>query len=127
MPAFVDYEILFTPREIAKGIPVLQEYLEKRAIQEQKDAEEAQVNSVKFEDFNFDELGVENALLLERAMSESEKYFNIKRNLTERITAKEQELYNFQKKFDEVIVKKKIVEKREKQKENGDKAVAESV
>lgn len=102
MPAFVDYEILFTPREIAKGIPVLQEYLEKRAIQEQKDAEEAQVNSVKFEDFNFDELGVENALLLERAMSESEKYFNIKRNLTERITAKEQELYNFQKKFDEV-------------------------
>lgn len=34
---------------------------------------------------------------------------------------------SFKKKFDEVVVKKRIVEKHEKQKENGDKPVAESV
>lgn len=102
MPTFVDYEVLFTQKEISKGIPVLQEYLEKRAIEEQKQLEEQQVNTLKFEDFDFNALGVENALLLDRAMLESEKYFNVKRNLTERVTAKEQELYNFQKKFDEV-------------------------
>ena len=35
-------------------------------------------------------------------MLEGEKYFNFKRGLTERITSKEQEKFNFQKKFDEV-------------------------
>ena len=31
MPQVIEYEILFTAREIKEGIPVLQEYLEKRA------------------------------------------------------------------------------------------------
>jgi len=102
MPAFVDYEVLFTPREIKEAIPVLQEYLEKRALQEQKEAEEMEMNKNHFEDFNFEPVGVESALLLDRAMLEGEKYFNFKRGLTERINSKEQEMFNFQKKFDEV-------------------------
>ncbi len=102
MPQYIDYEVLFTKKEIKDGIPALQEYLEKRALQEQKEKEEASLNKNPLEKFNFDDLGVENALLLERAMSESEKYFNLKRNLTEQITSKEAEMYNFQKNFDEV-------------------------
>lgn len=102
MPSFVDYEVLFTPKEIREAIPVLQEYLEKRAILDQKEAEEAELNANHFENFDFDPVGVESALLLERAMFEGEKYFNFKRGLTERIVSKEQEKFNFQKKFDEV-------------------------
>ena len=102
MPSFVDYEVLFTPREIREAIPVLQEYLEKRALQEQKEAEEAEMNANHFENFNFEPVGVESALLLDRAMSEGERYFNFKRGLTERINSKETEMFNYQKKFDEV-------------------------
>lgn len=102
MPSFVDYEVLFDAKEIKEAIPVLQEYLEKRALQEQKEAEEAEMNANHFEDFNFEPVGVESALLLDRAMSEGERYFNFKRGMTERINSKETEMFNFQKKFDEV-------------------------
>ena len=102
MPSFVDYEVLFTPKEIREAIPVLQEYLEKRALQEQKEAEEAEINANHFENFDFQPVGVESALLLDRAMLEGERYFNFKRSITERINSKETEMFNFQKKFDEV-------------------------
>lgn len=102
MPSYVDYELLFTQKEIRDGIPVLQEYLEKKAFQEQKEAEEAALEGNNFEQFDFEELGVENSILLDRAMLECEKYFNAKRSLTEKSNAKEQELYNFSKNFDEV-------------------------
>jgi len=102
MPSFVDYEVLFDAKEIRDAIPVLQEYLEKRALQEQKEAEEAELNANHFENFNFEPVGVESALLLDRAMSEGERYFNFKRGLSERINSKETEMFNYQKKFDEV-------------------------
>ena len=90
MPSFVDYEVLFTPREIRDAIPVLHDYLEKRALQEQREAEEAEMNANHFEKFNFEPVGVESSLLLDRAMMEGEKYFNFKRGLSERINSKEQ-------------------------------------
>ena len=65
-------------------------------------AEEAELNANHFENFNFEPVGVESALLLDRAMSEGERYFNFKRGLTERINSKETEMFNYQKKFDEV-------------------------
>ncbi len=102
MPSYIDYEILFTKKEIKEGIPALQEYLEKRALQEQKEREEAELHKNDFEKYNFEELGIENSLLIERALLESEKYFNVKRNLTERIASKETEMNNYQKNFDEV-------------------------
>lgn len=100
--SFIDYEVLFTKKEIKEGIPVLQEYLEKRALQEQKEREEKEMFAGSFESYNFDELGVENSLLIERAMVESEKYFTIKTTLGEKISTKEQEMFNYQKNFDEV-------------------------
>lgn len=102
MPAFIDYEVLFTRKEIKEGIPVLQDYLEKRAIEEKREREEAELNASKFEYYDFDELGVDNALLLERAMKECEKYINVKRDLTVKVQSKETEMFNYQKNFDEV-------------------------
>ena len=102
MPSYIDYEILFTKKEIKEGIPALQEYLEKRALQEQKEREEKELQNGAFEQYNFEELGIENSLLIERALFESEKYFNVKRTLTDRITSKENEMFNYQKNFDEV-------------------------
>jgi len=102
MPPYIDYEILFTQKEIKEGISVLQEYLDKKAIQEQKEKEEKALDAQNYEKFDFDELGVEGSILLERAMTECEKYFNIKRNLVERRTSKEQEIANYSKNFDEV-------------------------
>ncbi|MBQ4557751.1 MAG: hypothetical protein IJA61_00035 [Clostridia bacterium] len=102
MPPYIDYEILFTQKEIKDGISVLQEYLDKKAIQDQKEKEEQELNKQNYEKFDFDALGVEGSILLERAMTESEKYFNIKRNLVERRTSKEQEIANYSKNFDDV-------------------------
>lgn len=102
MPAYVDYEVLFTQKEIADGIPMLQEYLEKRAFEEQQLLERQKMDQEKYESFDFNELGIESAILLDRAMLESEKYFNAKRSLSELVAGKEQELYNFSKNFDEV-------------------------
>ena len=102
MPPFVDYEVLFTQKEIKEGIPVLQDYLEKKAYEEQKQAEEKAQQDENFDKFDFNELGVENAILLDRAMLECEKYFNTKRVLTEKLNSKQQEEYNFSKNFDEV-------------------------
>lgn len=102
LPQFIDYEVLFTKREIREGIPVLQEYLEKRALQEKLEQEEAQLNSLKYEEFDFSDLGVENSLLLDRAMLESEKFFKVKNDLSLKIKSKEEEMQNYQKGFDEV-------------------------
>ena len=102
MPSYIDYEVLFTRKEIRDGIPALQEYLEKRALQEQKEREEAELRNINFEQFDFAELGIENSLLIERAMTESEKFFNVKRSLGEKISAKTTEMQNYQKNFDEV-------------------------
>lgn len=102
LPESIDYEILFTKKEIKQGIPVLQEYLEKMALIEQRKKEEDNYTNYTYEEYDFEKLGVDNSLLLDRAMLESEKYINVKRNLTERIKAKEQEKANYQKQFDEV-------------------------
>ncbi|MBR5012335.1 MAG: hypothetical protein IKY15_00175, partial [Clostridia bacterium] len=74
MPDYVDFEVLFTRREIKKGIPVLNEYLEKRARQEQEELEKARINAVEHETYDFSSTGINGALVLERAINESETY-----------------------------------------------------
>lgn len=101
MPSFIDYEVLFTKKEIKDGIPVLQDYLEKKAFEDEKALKEAEENKV-FEKFDFDELGIELSILMDRAMREAEKYFNARRLLTEKLNGKTNELNNFDKNFNEV-------------------------
>jgi len=74
LPEYVDYEVLFTQDEIKRGIPVLFEYIQKRAIEEQKELERARIKNVEHEKFNFDESGLDASLVLERSMKEAEDY-----------------------------------------------------
>lgn len=78
MPEYVDFEVLFTRKEIKNGIPVLNEYLEKRARQEQEELEKARLNAVEHEVFDFSSAGIDGSLVLDRAMKETETYLNFR-------------------------------------------------
>ncbi len=102
LPQFIDYELLFTKKEIKEGIPVLQEYLEKRAVQEKLEQDEAALSSIHYEEYDFSRLGIETSLLLDRSLLESEKYFTIRDDLRDKIKGLEQEKQSFKKAFDEI-------------------------
>ncbi len=101
LPMYVDYELLFTAKEIKKDIPVLQAYLDKREELEKREALEKELNQAGFEKYDFDDLGLDNALLLERAMKESEKYIRVKNDLESKIRSKEDEMFNYEQSFEE--------------------------
>ncbi|MBQ3494797.1 MAG: hypothetical protein IJA69_05210, partial [Clostridia bacterium] len=81
IPEYVDFEILFTRKEIKGGIPVLNEYLEKRARQEAEELERARQNAVEHEEYDFSSLGIDSSLVLDRAMKESEIYLNARQRI----------------------------------------------
>lgn len=84
LPDYIDYEILFTRKEIVNGIPVLQEYLQQRALYEQEQIKKAKESQVEHENYDFSALGVNGSLIMERAMRECEYYLgNRKRVLAE--------------------------------------------
>ena len=92
MPDYVDYELLFTKKEIDKGIPVLREYLEKRAMEEQRLLEKAKKEEVNHSPYDFSSLGVNGAQLIERAVTESEKFLINKIQMQNEITELEKQL-----------------------------------
>ncbi len=100
LPAYVDYEILFTKKEIKDGIPILQQYLEKRAFLEQQELEKARQNAVETESYNFEELGINGSLVLERAMKECETYIGNRRRLLSECGQIESEKESFAKNYD---------------------------
>ena len=84
LPDYVDYEILFTRKEIVNGIPVLQQYLQQRAAFEEEQIRKAKESQVEHEEYDFSSLGVNGSLVMERAMRECEYYLgNRKRILAE--------------------------------------------
>jgi len=100
LPSYVDYEILFTKKEIKEGIPILQQYLEKRALIEQQELEKARENAVASEEYNFDDLGIDGSLVLERAMKECEIFIKTRRRLQEECDQIETEKENYRKNFE---------------------------
>ncbi|MDD4351162.1 MAG: hypothetical protein PHP83_03155, partial [Clostridia bacterium] len=72
LPDYVDYEVLFTKKEIKQGIPILFEYLEKRSILEQQEMERARQRQIEHDKYKFDRSGIESALVLERSVHETE-------------------------------------------------------
>ena len=100
IPKYVDFEVLFTQKEIKEGIPVLGEYLEKRARQEQEELEEAQKNAVSHEEYDFASSGVDGSLVLERAMKESETYINAKQRLLSEIQQFESEITTLSRNYE---------------------------
>lgn len=100
LPAYVDYEILFTKQEIKEGIPILQQYLEKRALVEQEELEKARESSVACEEYDFGDLGIDGSLVLERAMKESETFIKVRKRLQDESDAIEAEKENYKKNFE---------------------------
>ncbi|MGD9901117.1 MAG: hypothetical protein AB7S44_01090 [Spirochaetales bacterium] len=81
IPAFVDYEILFSKKEIKQGIPALQDYLEQRAAYEQDQLEKAKASAIEHDKYDFAALNIDGSLVMERAMRESEYYLGNRRRL----------------------------------------------
>lgn len=81
MPEDIDHEILFTPKEIKAGIPALQEYLRKRSFEEQEQIRRSKEREVEHENYNFDALGVDGSLVMDRVMKESETYLGNKKRI----------------------------------------------
>ncbi len=78
---YLDFNLLFTDKELENGSPELREYYETRARKIKEEFENAKKNDIPFQNYKFEEVGVDGRLLLNRAMKESEKYIN-KKNAT---------------------------------------------
>lgn len=102
MPDYVDYELLFTKREIEEGIPVLREYLEKKALEEQRLLEKAKREEVEHSPYNFDDLGINGAQLIERAVDESEEFLLHKIQLQEEINSLEKQYQVTEQNMDDI-------------------------
>ncbi len=102
IPKYVDFEILFTRKEIRGGIPVLNEYLEKRARQEAEELEKARQNAVEHEVYNFENTGIDGSLILDRAMKESEIYLNTRQRLLSQIQQFESEIDSLKRNYENV-------------------------
>lgn len=100
MPDYVDFEVLFTRKEIRKGIPVLNEYLEKRARQEQEELEKARLNAVEHETFDFSTAGIDGSLVLDRAMKETETYLNFRQRTLSEIEQLESEIDSLKRNYE---------------------------
>lgn len=116
LPEYIDYEVLFTEREIKQGIPILQEYLDKKARQEQEEIKRAMEREIEYEKYNFDSTGIDGSLLLERAMKESELFIVNRKRILSEIEQLQTEAENSQKNFDTAT--KEINRKLQATKEN---------
>jgi len=123
IPDYVDYELLFTDKEIRDGIPVLREYLEKRALLEKIAREKAKQNESERESFDFTNLGIDGALLVERAMTTSQDYLNTRNRLKEEITKLENEKDKYDAQY--ISVEKDSQRKLQAIKENLDRLQAQ--
>ena len=82
---YIDFNLLFTEKEIENGNPQLREYYEARARKTKEEFEKAQKNDVPLQSYQFENVGVDGALLLDRAMKESEVYISKKNAILSQI------------------------------------------
>ena len=85
LPAFIDYDLLFTQKEISRGNPQLREFYEARARKAKEEFENAKQNEIEYVEYNFEKAGVDGSLVLERAMKESEAYLNKRQSILTKI------------------------------------------
>ena len=101
MPEIIDYEILFTKKEIRANIPALQEYYNQKAQYEQEELKQAKNREVEHEEYNFEALGIDGSLVMERAMKESEFYLGNRRRLMQEIDQISGEKASVEKEFND--------------------------
>ncbi len=102
LPPYIDFNLLFTPKQIEKGIPQIRQYYEEVARKAKEEFEAAQRAEQNVLDFNFKDVGVDGALLLERAMKESEMYISSKNSTLSRIAQIEAEKDALKRNFETV-------------------------
>jgi len=127
MPDSIDYEVLFTQREIDDGIPILREYLEKKALEEQQLLEQSKYEAVSHSPYNFKDLGVNGEQLISRAVEESESFLMKKIGLQNEIEELEKKQTQAEDNMDDI--EKEANRKLQAIKENLerlDKAIAET-
>lgn len=103
LPSYVDYEILFTKKEIDEGIPILQQYLEKRDLVEQQELEKARENTMATEEYDFSDLGIDGSLVLERAMKECETFIRVRSRLQRESSTIETEKQKFEETYEQNV------------------------
>ena len=88
---FIDFNLLFTKKEIENGNPQLRQYYEDRARKAKEEFENAKNNDTNVQEYHFENVGVDGKLLLDRAMKESEEYINKKTQVLQSIAQHETE------------------------------------
>ncbi len=92
LPAYIDYEVLFTKKEIKASIPILQDYIEKRERMEKEELERAKEAQVEHERYDFSSVGFDASILLDRIAKECEIYINNKKRLSFEVGQVEEEI-----------------------------------
>lgn len=85
LPPYVDFDMLFSQKEIEKGNPQLREYYERRARQAKEEFENAKKSDIEYVEYNFEKAGVDGSLVLDRAMKETESFINKKTSMLAKI------------------------------------------
>ncbi|MBO5395056.1 MAG: hypothetical protein J6A28_04070 [Clostridia bacterium] len=85
LPPYIEIDFLFTKKELSRASRDLKEFYESNARKAKEAFEEAKKNEEATVEYNFKEVGVDGALLLDRAMKESENYINQKTKLQSQI------------------------------------------
>lgn len=101
MPEIVDYEIMFTKKEIRSNIPALQEYYRQKAQYEEEELKQAKNREVEHETYDFEALGIDGSIVMERAMKESEFYLGNRRRLMQEIDQISSEKASVEKEFND--------------------------
>ena len=102
LPPYIDFTLLFTEKEIERGIPALREFLESRARKEKEEFDRARNEAIVYEKYDFDEAGVDGSNILERAMKETEAYLGKKEKTLSKIAQLEASLESLKKNFDNI-------------------------
>ena len=85
LPVYIDYDLLFTEKEISRGNSQLREFYEARARKAKEEFENAKQNEIEYVEYDFEQAGIDGSLVLERAMKESEAYLNKKQTILTKI------------------------------------------
>ena len=101
LPAYIDYEVLFTKKEIKASIPILQDYIEKRERMEKEELERAKDAQVEHERYDFSSVGFDASILLDRIAKECEIYINNKKRLSFEVGQVEEEIRILKVNFEE--------------------------
>ena len=85
LPPFIDLDGPYTKKELSKVSAALKEFYEAKARKEMEEIKRAKKLEERNIEYDFKEVGVDGALLLNRAMMESETYLNKKAKILSEI------------------------------------------